>query len=306
MGYDLGMSKYLCLYKATISGEPCGNPVSRKAQRCAAGHPFQALRSMALMRDQVPSAVDPASSGTIDIEDEIAVNAYESEVDTEIANTSMDVWEKITILERCEESLHYHAGHKRAYYKNAKYKESVEEALAICNVNSERTYESQDGTIKVFRTQSGDAMDAYHKAKADLDVAQKQLEDVEARYGGWSRFFIVNNNGGHIHSSRGCSTCYSTTRFGWLPHLSGLDEKSAVEDQGPKLCSICFPSAPVEWTNFWQLDAIEKEKAKCHGSGTDHYERKQRSRYQKCNECGEYVTTTTVGVMRAHKPKKKK
>jgi exonuclease VII small subunit len=31
--------------------------------------------------------------------------------------------------------------------------------------------------------------------------------------------------------------------------LSGLTEADAVEEYGEILCSICYPSAPVEWTN---------------------------------------------------------
>ena len=36
-------------------------------------------------------------------------------------------------------------------------------------------------------------------------------------------------------------------RYGWLPKLSGMTEAEAVEEHGPALCSVCFPSAPVEW-----------------------------------------------------------
>ena len=65
----------------------------------------------------------------------------------------------------------------------------------------------------------------------------------------WSRFFLVLNSNGHIHRDTSCSTCFITTEFGWLPNLSGLTEADAVADQGEILCSVCFPSAPVEWTN---------------------------------------------------------
>lgn len=65
----------------------------------------------------------------------------------------------------------------------------------------------------------------------------------------WSRFFLVLNVNGHIHSSTSCSTCFVTTDFGWLTDLSGLTEAEAVASHGEILCSVCFPSAPVEWTN---------------------------------------------------------
>ena len=44
-----------------------------------------------------------------------------------------------------------------------------------------------------------------------------------------------------------CSTCYVDTSFGWLPELSGLTETDAVKEYGAVLCSVCYPSAPVEY-----------------------------------------------------------
>jgi len=94
----------------------------------------------------------------------------------------------------------------------------------------------------------------YEKAEASLAVAKfnertayAEYKEADNEYGGWSRFFLVPM--GHIHSSTSCSTCYVTTAFSWLPELSGLTEKDAVSEYGEILCSVCFPSAPVEWTN---------------------------------------------------------
>ena len=89
----------------------------------------------------------------------------------------------------------------------------------------------------------------YDTSKANLDAALDVLRTAEADYDGWSRFFLVTNKGGHIHRSLICSTCRPTTRFGWLPELSGLSEADAVDEYGSILCSVCFPDAPVDWTN---------------------------------------------------------
>lgn len=78
-------------------------------------------------------------------------------------------------------------------------------------------------------------------------VAAEEIRKFEEAYTGWSRFFVVTSSAGHIHSSRGCSTCRMTTTFGWLPELSGQTETEAVDEYGSVLCSVCFPSAPVEW-----------------------------------------------------------
>lgn len=88
-------------------------------------------------------------------------------------------------------------------------------------------------------TNHGGAVDA-------LNAKQAEIDEVASQYTGWSRFFVVTSSTGHIHSSMNCSTCYPTTTFGWLPHLSGSTEVEAVEACGPALCSVCFPSAPVE------------------------------------------------------------
>lgn len=85
-------------------------------------------------------------------------------------------------------------------------------------------------------------------AEAALDAALDEYYAAEARYTGWSRFFLVQNTGGHIHSSMNCSTCYPTTQFGWLVELAGLTEAEAVAEYGEILCSVCYPSAPVAWT----------------------------------------------------------
>jgi len=128
---------------------------------------------------------------------------------------------------------------------------------------------------------------------------------AEEKYQGWSRFFLVTNTGGHIHSSMSCSTCRPTTDFGWLPELSGLDQKAAVDAEGARLCSVCFPDAPVEWQEGYYAEAAAKKAAsKCKGSGTSDYSGTAGKRYQKCNACGEVVSITSRGLMRAHKPKK--
>jgi len=65
----------------------------------------------------------------------------------------------------------------------------------------------------------------------------------------WQRFFLVTNTNGHVHRSMECSTTYDTTDWAWLPHLSGLTDKEAVDDQGGILCTHCFPEAPSDYTS---------------------------------------------------------
>lgn len=93
-------------------------------------------------------------------------------------------------------------------------------------------------------------LDELTRRRADLHEIEAQAAPLERlhRDQRWSRFFLVVSSNGHIHASRACSTCRPSTRFGWLPQLSGATEQQAVDAYGPALCSVCFPAAPTAWT----------------------------------------------------------
>ena len=138
---------------------------------------------------------------------------------------------------------------------------------------------------------------AISAARVELAAVDEQERPLDAEYdrGRWSRFFMVTSSaGGHIHSSMSCSTCHPTTRYGWLPELSGLTERDAVDAEGPLLCSVCYPSAPTEWTI-----GIEKtpDPRVCPGSG-------KQAVYQKgssfCGVCGAWTRATMMGTARRH------
>lgn len=93
--------------------------------------------------------------------------------------------------------------------------------------------------------------------EAALAELMERAEAVEATYTGWSRFFLVTSSAGHVHSSTHCSTCRPTTTYGWLPELSGKSEETAVAELGPTLCTVCFSSAPTEWTSGKKLTAAQ-------------------------------------------------
>jgi hypothetical protein len=108
-------------------------------------------------------------------------------------------------------------------------------------------------------------LDGVEAATRSLEEARTEAGPLEDRFERerWSRFFLVNNKGGHIHSSMQCSTCFIDTSFSWLPALSGLTEKDAVEEYGAILCTVCFPSAPVEWTGgISKVEQAEKDARK--------------------------------------------
>jgi hypothetical protein len=106
------------------------------------------------------------------------------------------------------------------------------------------------GRLETCRSASiGQARNALTE-RVELEARRAELaasiRDLESRWTGWSRFFLVTSSAGHVHRSMACSTCRPTTTYGWLPELSGQTEAQAVAELGPALCSVCFPSAPVE------------------------------------------------------------
>lgn len=161
--------------------------------------------------------------------------------------------------------------------------------------------------VERCRTGQVESWDTRSAAKvvADLDAAIAEIATLGAEEATlnaiylthrWSRFFVVNNSNGHIHydlSSYRCSRTL-TTSHGWTPALSGADEAEAVAALGPKLCTVCFPSAPVEWT------IGEAKPAKCAGSGRSG--RRVAGRLVECPECHTTQSRTPNGVVRAHKP----
>lgn len=100
--------------------------------------------------------------------------------------------------------------------------------------------------------------DSLRADEADLLAEQKSLNAIWLEHN-WSRFYYVQNNNGHIHKDTYCSTCYDTTKFAWLTDLSDQTEAEAVESFGKVLCSVCYPSAPTDWTDG---EPIEKIKAR--------------------------------------------
>jgi hypothetical protein len=162
---------------------------------------------------------------------------------------------------------------------------------------------------------------AYDEDVIHAHGLRAQSQPLEAEYEAvrWSRFFLVVNANGHIHRNMHCSTTFPTTLWAWLPDLSGLTEADAVQAEGTRLCSVCFPSAPVEWTVGLppKVDPL-----RCPGSGqpVKGVEREYTLRNPRtgetrkattmdlfCPVCGQRATETRMGDTRVHRsPKVKK
>lgn len=88
--------------------------------------------------------------------------------------------------------------------------------------------------------------DEYAPKVAAITDQMRPYHDEYDRRGGWTRALLVQNTGGHVHSSMGCSTCYPSTQYAWLVDYSGHDENQIVYAAGELACTVCYPSAPVE------------------------------------------------------------
>lgn len=196
------------------------------------------------------------------------------------------------------ERLHESVDDRRSGYAGSwkmSYTEAFETAQRRAADPAEKHYNA-----RVIR----DALDYLAKHQAAQQELLEAMKPYEAQFNArrWTRFFWVQNNGGHGHSSMSCSTCNkgkSRTQFGWHPELSGLTMADAVAKFGPTLCTVCFPDAPVEYTVGVKKDHCEGSR-KAPVKGTER--RTGMSYYGVCTGCGDrHLVNSTV--VRAHKPK---
>lgn len=220
---------------------------------------------------------------------------HEVEVDTKLAELHGRLAQVNVKLHSNKLTLARHAGIKPQYVTRTRreVRETAPELAAIV------AGLLADGKIVAYEERY--AREALAEREALLGehaaiLAERKPLNEEYAANPWSRFFLVQNHGGHIHKDMNCSTCRITTEFGWLPTLSGLTEKDAVEEHGAILCTVCYPSAPVEWT--WGRPAAADDK--CVGSGK-HVESNGR-RYATCPDCSKVVNVLGGGRLRAHKP----
>lgn len=165
-----------------------------------------------------------------------------------------------------------------------------------------------------------------------LGEARVACRECEAEYESrpWARYWLVTTSDGHIHASRHCSTCNkgrAPTGFALAAYLSGKSEAEAVADLGPALCSVCFPSAPVESKEQARIssglalalrehgcEAFQKARAEaaakaskkaasqCPGSGQQGTpdSRPGYPSWVVCPCCGESSRKTSTGKIRPH------
>ena len=164
------------------------------------------------------------------------------EVDTILA----DLYDQIGIaqfdLHTAAESLHYAVKDKRLARPGPwgmTTSEAYKAAQRTVSDPASAPWDSQAAARAMVR------YDAAVGAVEDLREQARPYNEEYARRP-WSRAWIVLNSNGHAHRSMDCSTCFASTRFGWLVELSGKTEEEIVVALGSDACTVCYPTAPVE------------------------------------------------------------
>lgn len=229
---------------------------------------------------------------------------HEVEVDTRIAAAYQAYFDAQRNQKQALQSLYYLVPHKlraKRYEANGELILNGEFIVASAAKLEELFLAGVIGSpLESYQRQrEAEEFDTFRAKVAAVKVAYDAYVAVSKEYDGWSRFFLVP--GGHIHSSMDCSTCNhrgTQTEFGWLPDLSGLSEADAVAIHGPWLCTVCYPSAPVEYTNGEELAAAAKAAKSCPGSGT--YVASGGRRYATCPVCGTTVRLSSNARIYTH------
>lgn len=182
---------------------------------------------------------------------ELALRAIKSEDKGDVGNHDDDPTERLKTLAPAKVDVEL-----AAIY--------TEQTAALRELETQRFYlkDYEDGNKKYKAgnlSYSSYTDDAVERSRLAVEKAQQKVDELETkmlpyhaefrRRGGWTRAFLVDNANGHVHKHMECSTCYSSTRFTWLPEYSGKDESQIVDDAGSKACTVCYPDAPVETLN---------------------------------------------------------
>jgi hypothetical protein len=122
-------------------------------------------------------------------------------------------------------------------------------------------------------------------------------EDVyprEAEYyrrGRWTRYYLVDNAGGHVHPDQSCSTCFPTTKYAWLVEQSGMSAEDLVKMAGEDACTVCFDWAPVSvLQQKSRLEAPERKKARL--------EREAKKAARDAAKAAKAITTPDGGALK--------
>jgi hypothetical protein len=113
----------------------------------------------------------------------------------------------------------------------------------------EHRFPAPDGSVNTRRI--GQCQAIIGAATQVMERLEAQVVPLDAEYSrrdGWTRYFLVDNDNGHVHydaSDRRCSRTPATIHY-WLTSESGKTAEEVIEQAGSAICTLCFPDAPVD------------------------------------------------------------
>lgn len=231
------------------------------------------------------------------------------EIDTELAELDGQSWKLSAQIGGALDFLHGVADDKHLTVRTGR------KTWAMTHVEAERVARervSTDTAPRFYRTSAAEVIECLDAYRAELAVVGAEIGELDAEFDRrpWSRFFLVQNHGGHVHSSKRCQTCNKmglATEFGWLPEWSGRSETEALAalraDRQAIMCSICFPNAPAEWHT-----AVAKPVDERYCTGQGQYALEPQMRYSSprgtCPVCKQRGTSVSRNgkVLKHQKP----
>lgn len=101
------------------------------------------------------------------------------------------------------------------------------------------------GHYRMTDAELAEAIDTAENMLIDIRFVTRPLDAEFSRRGGWTRYYLVD--GGHLHydvSGSRCSRMPTTTHY-WMTEFSGQDAAEVIAAAGERVCTVCFPDAPV-------------------------------------------------------------
>jgi hypothetical protein len=117
--------------------------------------------------------------------------------------------------------------------------QGVVAGLTVAAQHAQHAMDSTFTTEAGYAQARGDYAEAWGKINV-LDALISAMEREFVRRGGWARYYVVDNNNGHLHTSTACQNTYETTSWVWMPGMSGLTHAQAVDEGGSLSCLTCF------------------------------------------------------------------
>ena len=260
-------SKCTCACGGEFHGKGAGEAPA------AAGGGAVVVGGQAFVPVERPSDSVPASAPELDNTERVWNHtrmsttdyAFERETDERLAQLSYEQYRTLDKIDQLQASIinatnppYYYRGTQRVTDRTfPEAHDLLTDALAAYDAQTPEAERSDWDTLDSLRGTerfgSAPTAERARRLVTELDAANDHLAALNEKvatenekYTGWSRFYLVTSSPGHVHSTMACQTCNFRTRFGWVTELSGKTEQEAVSELGSNLCSVCFPSAPVE------------------------------------------------------------